>query len=309
MLSSLAVKVVYCFGSGVAEMSAYICAENICGVLTTNPEFAVVKGSSFIDCQTFDLDGRLGIEGSHLNETPSDIVCSFSTPTLLAKCLGLKEDSLSDLAILCGNDYSKELNQTLHVSHHLQLKDVAVENVASLLSGEDSPAFDNVPALVYLRKISPKYDVAVKRSHLLYSGLLRSKGDMKKKYVTSFRTCVIAGLERNGLYRRCFVKEYPGTVHPIIEDLLVPIRRVMYMLMCLHKVQEIGPSGKHSFAEVNINIDLTTTSQPLLEQILLLPMSSRSIVMFHLLVNCWNIVSARDIQTLLSLHSCWMKMG
>ena len=306
-LSSLDVKVVYCMGSGMLEMSAYVRADHVCGALSTNPEFAVMRGSSFIDCQTFDLDGRLRIKGSsHLNEIPSDIVCSFSTPALLAKCLGLEEDSLVDLAILCGNDYSQELNQALQVCRHLSLKHLAVDTVRNLLSGQDPSAFDNIPALVYLRKISPKYNVAIQRSRLLYSGIFTNEYDTETKgrKLVSFQSCILAGLERNGLYRRLIVTEYPGTDHPVIEDLLLPVRRVMYMLMGLHQVQEIGPSGKHSFAEINVSVDVAIPSLPLLEQILSLSVSSRCIVMFHLLVNSWSFVCARNVQALLDLHEC-----
>ena len=130
-LKSQKVKVVQCLGHSHAEMAAYTSSNlQVIGILSTNSDLAVIDGSIFIDTNEFDLDLNLAINKSSLNESPSDVLCTFVTPTSLAHAIGISVEQLADLAILCGNDYTRELNKELRLVEKLQLKDLTVANVA-----------------------------------------------------------------------------------------------------------------------------------------------------------------------------------
>ena len=123
-LTLLKAKMVQCVGNNLTEMAVYKSSNsNVIGILSTDSDLAVVTGSTFMDTCDFDLDNSLHLSSPFLNDKPADVWCSLVTPQTLAHAIRIKTDQLAHLAIICGNDYTRELNQALDLCKHLQLKD------------------------------------------------------------------------------------------------------------------------------------------------------------------------------------------
>ena len=164
-LTSQKVKVIQCLGHNHAEMATYTSSNlQVIGILSTNSDLAVINGSIFIDTNEFDLDHTLAVNKASINESPSDVLCTFVTPTSLAHTIGTSVDQLTDLAIICGNDYTRELNKELHLAEKLKLKDLTVANVVQWIAKtKEVKPLDFFPD-------HAQYKKAVRESFVLYSG-------------------------------------------------------------------------------------------------------------------------------------------
>lgn len=164
-LTSLKVKIVQCLGHSCAEMVAYTSSNaHVVGILSTNSELAVIDGSIFIDTQDFDLEQSLALHSTSLVGAPTDVLCAFVTPQSVAQATGIKTEQLAHLAILCGNDYTRELNKQLGLCEYLQLKDLTVVSVARWIMKtvltDPSSLFPH----------NSQYKEAILESYALYSG-------------------------------------------------------------------------------------------------------------------------------------------
>ena len=167
-LTSLNVKTVQCVGHSCAEMVAYAsCNAHVIGILSTNSDLAVIDASVLIDTQDFDLQQTLALHSMSPNETPSDVLCTFVTPQSVAHAIGIRTEHLAVLAILCGNDYTRELNKQLQLCDLLQLKDLTVTSVAQWLTKKKTLKLTN-PACLFPH--NSQYQEAVFESYALYSG-------------------------------------------------------------------------------------------------------------------------------------------
>lgn len=167
-LTSLNVRTVQCVGHSCAEMVAYASSNtHVFGILSTNSDLAVIDASVFIDTKDFDLQQSLALHSTSPNETPNDVLCAFVTTQSVARAIGIRTEQLADLAILCGNDYTRELNQQLQLCDYLQLKDLTVTSVAQWLVKQKTSKLTN-PS--FLMPPNPQYQEAVRESYTLYSG-------------------------------------------------------------------------------------------------------------------------------------------
>ena len=172
-LTSQKVKVIQCLGHNHAEMAAYTSSNlQVIGILSTNSDLAVINGSIFIDTNEFDLDCTLAVNKVSINESPSDVLCTFVTPTSLALTIGTSVDRLTDLAIICGNDYTRELNKELRLAEKLELKDLTVTNVAQWIAKtKEIKPLDFFPN-------HAQYQKAVRESVVLYSGKYKQSSEI-----------------------------------------------------------------------------------------------------------------------------------
>ena len=124
----------YCLGEADPCMLEYLQShDNACGILSRNTDFAVTASSKLFLSNLFDLNDDLGIFSDSINEYPQDIVCEVVTPARLANALKLRETQLADLSVLCGNDFTRNVNSSLCLWAALGLSDSEVETVAGWL--------------------------------------------------------------------------------------------------------------------------------------------------------------------------------
>lgn len=165
-LASLKAKTVQCLGNNLAEMAAYRSSNsNVIGILSTNSDLAIMTGSVFMDTHDFDLDHSIGLQNVLLNDKPVNVLCTFVTPRSLAHTIEIETDQLAHLAIICGNDYTRELNKELCLCEFLQLKDLTVASVAKWILKRD----EDIDLLSFFPDNS-RYKEAVVESYTLYSG-------------------------------------------------------------------------------------------------------------------------------------------
>ena len=152
----------YCMTVSVDVSLIVVCPETS-EILSTDSDLAVVTRSTFMDTCDFDLDNSLHLSSPFLNDKPADVWCSLVTPQALAHAIRIKTDQLAHLAIICGNDYTRELNQALGLCEHLQLKDLTIASVAEWISKNETDLLGLFPEI-------SRYTEAVVQSYTLYSG-------------------------------------------------------------------------------------------------------------------------------------------
>ena len=128
-------EIVYCNGEAGPEIIHYVQShDEVCGILSNDSDFAITNRCVMFPIQKFDY---FDLKHAQRNGKPGKIKCQVIYPTILANSLGIRENQLPELAILCGTDYTNHLNQRLSVLSKLGLKGDDVESIAEWLKDKD----------------------------------------------------------------------------------------------------------------------------------------------------------------------------
>ena len=121
-LKSKGVVFVHCIGeadSCLAEHSRK--RPEVCGILTDDTDLVVMRDCEVFLCNLFDRKQTLGIKSIEFNVEPSDVVCEMATSQKLAQELKIDEDDLKNLSIICGNNYTKDINRKWELHNKMGL--------------------------------------------------------------------------------------------------------------------------------------------------------------------------------------------
>ena len=136
ILSSLreeGAEMVFCaHQSPVHTMARYAqMHQDTCGIVSNNPDFAVMSGCVLFPLEKFDCENLTGLKkGVSVDEKPGEIVSMAISSTALAESLEIREDQLPDLAVLCGRGVSGTFIHRLSVLTALGVEGSDVEDIA-----------------------------------------------------------------------------------------------------------------------------------------------------------------------------------
>ena len=270
-LKSEGVELVHCIG----EADAYLakCSqsdhEDICGILTNDTDMVMMRSCEVFLCQFFDRELNLGIRSVNFNSTPADVICEKLTPSRLAKVVNIPEHDLRNLSIICGNDYTEGLNVEWNLHEKMGLDYPIVESAAKWLRDtphedlEQTPPFDDIDD-----SSGGKYSKAIQYTYKAYEArAVVDPFDHRYQYryddSPPFYKMILSGVREGKMTRELLsivtnsIHWRTGVVETLVEpfqsssglrakdtlcidDLLQPLRLIIYKLLNLKIVTEYG---------------------------------------------------------------------
>ena len=80
---------------------------NALGILSGDTDFAVAEHNcTFLPLDFFDHSAIMGFHKAAINHTIHSLPCRYTNRQLLANSLALRDEDMTDFAILCGNDFT-----------------------------------------------------------------------------------------------------------------------------------------------------------------------------------------------------------
>ena len=189
-LLSLGVTIVQCVDHPLIEVYRYFEKGGVCGILSDNPDFALLPEIRFIDLLDFDLERslkRVIVKQIEEEDHGTNIIkvyeihYFFTTLEVLVGQLNLSVEQLIDTVLLCGNLYTSRLNALYKMESYINIKidsknkERKFEDISSFVRQADSsPLFELHEDLVHVMDTVPCYNEAVSRSVSLYVNTVES---------------------------------------------------------------------------------------------------------------------------------------
>ena len=281
-------RFVQCVGEADGTLIALCCSTpGAIGILSNDTDFAVARNCRFFPLCLFDADTTVGFFKGHLNEEPRGITCHYTSDTILSECLGIRTDQVIDLAILCGNDYSKPLNAKYHTHRYIGCNSSHVTKIAQWLKAQAGPLKENAKMKDFL-DIHPDYDTALQVSEATYLGQctktkvlpLVTEQERSLQFSTLFTSL------ENGYIKRDFFMEDLTRGNVPVFDLTVPIRRLTYSLLGVRKVREYGRTAAEVYGCCKVKPNQSMRDvQEHLKQSTDIPFSSKANCLYFLLTD------------------------
>ena len=212
------------------------------GVLSNDSDFGVSHTCRLIPLELFGMEG---FNDGMINPEPDSLICRYTDRRLLSRSLGIRQDQLTHVAILCGNDFTKRFNVHRDVGINTNPEDSSegmniVEKASRWLQYNDF----HTDVILKKRRNDRDYALACEYSEAFYRGRLTESVcirnyrflDRVQKHQLSSRFLCIEN-------RRWWLEFLPeplelcGKAHEQTKKL----RKVLYSLCgCTHAVE----SGK-----------------------------------------------------------------
>ena len=265
-LQAAGVGLTHCVGCAAREMIEYQQSHPaVLGALSTNTDLAVAAHSTLFPISFFDLEGALGVSTDSIHSTPSEVVCEVVDPSTLCRSLQLERHAeLVSVSILCGNDFTHQLNESLDPCTKLGLSSSTIDSV-SVWVRKQSCQLEEVNELQELLSHHPSYREAISQSEALYGDPLSGREQdrlpaLLEKYAENGTLlCVEVRVHdnsllsaTNGIYWRWPVVEPVSLGQVCYMDLTLHLRRKVYSLLGQEMVREFGRTSSRSFTHVEV---------------------------------------------------------
>ena len=261
-LKKAGAEMVYCNGEADPAIIHYAQShDEVCGILSNDSDFAITNGCVMFPIETFDVNNSLGLLMDVIvDDKPGEIVCQVIYPSILADSLGIRENQLPDLAVLCGTDYTHHLNQQLSVLTRLGVKRGGVESIAEWLKDKEMHLLHYQP----MRELCidhPELRIAVEQSYSNYSIKVPQIPPLASRlyHIIEEEACsgennMLLPVAKKGVLWRTMIIENLTLGQPCLSSLLLPLRKVMYALLGVREVREYGRSQMEAYDEVVVPV-------------------------------------------------------
>ena len=267
-------------------------------ILTNDTDIALMSGISMVHYKFFDRKDALELSRPVLKCRPShEICCDIIKPQCLARDLKIDEKCLLALSILCGNDFTKPLNETIKINESLGFSHPYVVSVSAWIKHHENDcksadSFLSIKQIKEICKKYPPYHEAVIHSYDFYqaeyvpapgfpvSPIHELIAEKVKNYQMDRQ---FLALVRNGVMWRYEISQLDGHF-PCIHEILQPVRNLLYRLLCISRVTEYGQSRMDKFCELSISV--TPCKPETLSALTLLPFSIKIQLIFNTLLTC-----------------------
>ena len=267
-------------------------------ILTNDTDMALMSGVSMIHYKFFDRKDTLEINRPILKRS-HEICCDIMKPQYLARDLKIDEKCLPALSILCGNDFTSLLNQRIGIRESLGFSYPFVVSVSVWIKHHENDC-KSADSFLSIRQINeiceyhPEYCDAVKYSYSFYqaanlvpesvvspvSPIHDLIAEKVKKYQIDRQ---FLGLIKKGIMWRSEIEQLDESL-PCIHEILQPVRKLLYKLLCLSHVTEYGQDHIDGF--VRLRIDITPCKPETLSALTKLPFDIKTKLMFNALLTC-----------------------
>ena len=309
------VQFIYCTGDTTASMVAYAQTNHgeVGGIISGRLHLALASGCNLFYPRWFDIDNELGLQSLQINETPVDIHCVIINSRTLAGALQIEKKQLPDFGVLLGNQYTTMLNSQLPVLESLGIESQSCEAIAGWLKDKPTPLLSHCQQMADFCSSHPKYKEAVEKSYKMYDGK-NSEATftprsplfetlLKEAPVKNVPRSLITVARTGIFWRSSLILESLTLGFPSIYDLLLPLRKVMYLLLGLCNVTEFGRTYSKPFQHVPVT---GTSENPgksfeLVESIREMDHTTRLRILFYISVNSHEVQHLSDIKKILEL--------
>ena len=266
--------------------------------LTNDTDMALMSGISMVHYKFFDRKDTLEINKPVLKQS-HEICCDIMKPQYLARDLKIDEKCLPALSILCGNDFTSLLNQRIGIRECLGFSYPFVVSVSVWIKHyeNDCKSADTFLSIKQIKEIceeNPEYCDAVRYSYSFYQAanlVLESVGspvspihDLIAEKVKNYQMDrQFLGLIKNGIMWRSEIEQLDELL-PCIHEILQPIRKLLYKLLCISCVTEYGQDHIDNF--VQLRIDVIPCKPETLSGLTKLPFDIKTKLMYNALLTC-----------------------
>ena len=173
-LRDAGVTVNLCEGEADNVMAQYVREhKEVCTILTNDTNMALMSGVSMVHYKFFDRRDTLELSRSVLKRRSHEICCDIMKPQYLARDLNIDEKCLPALSILCGNDFTKSLNEIIKINESLGFSHPYVVSVSVWIKHHenDCKSADSFLSIKQIQEICekyPSYEKAVIHSYDFY---------------------------------------------------------------------------------------------------------------------------------------------
>ena len=281
--------------------------KEVCTILTNDTDMALMSGVSMVHYKFFDRKDALELSRPVLKCRSHEICCDIIKPQHLARDLKIDEKCLPALSILCGNDYTKPLNETININESLGFSHPFVASVSVWVKHHENDCksadlFLNIKQIQEICKDHPEYCDAIKYSYSFYqakcvsaSGVPASPIPIHDLVVEKVKKYQLdrqfLPLVRNGIMWRYEI-EHLNERFPCIHEKLQPVRELLYKLLCISRVTEYGQYGMVKFGQFIINV--YPCEPETLQALIKLPFSLKIQLMFNALLTCTEEIEWMD---------------
>ena len=223
--------------------------EETCGVVSSEADFAVVSGCVLFPRSGFDCENLVGLRrGVSVDENPGEVVALAISSAGLAESLGIREDQLPDLAVLCGTEHTRLFLSRLSVLTALGIEGSDVDDIADWLEDREGPLLEN-DVIKGLCTLHPEFREALEKSYRAFA-----VGEPPLVDPPSFASPVCELVERE-IVGRCSMAAAAARMgnvmlpvllesltlgQPSILEVLRPLRSTIYSLLGVSAVSEFG---------------------------------------------------------------------
>ena len=179
------VELITCKGEADNLMAEYMRVHgNVCGILTNDTDMMLMHGVTAIHYKLFDQEDALKLSDGHIPEgyKIAEVHCGAISPSYLARRLKIDENCLPALSILCGNDFTKDLNEEMDIKKlvfgyinydYVRVYDYIKTVLKWIKDNEDacmeSTSFLAIREIADVCEKEPRYTAAVHHSYAFYT--------------------------------------------------------------------------------------------------------------------------------------------
>ena len=255
VLQKHGVEVVICNGEADRFMAEHARENpNVCGILTSDTDLAMMTGCSTIHCKFFDRADTLKLRLPVMNVKPDDIRCETIDPVGLARSLGIPEECLPALSILCGNDYTRHYTEDEEFRGVLEMTPPYVEWAANWIQMrkkdcKSARQFLLIPEIRRICDRCPHYGRAVTHCYRFYGDSISTSAAPSPADVHTLVPEIMGGKLNMQFLSIINCSVYWNNATEMLPDekasddvcaKLLPVRKCMYSLLSLRSVAEYG---------------------------------------------------------------------
>ena len=299
-LRAVGVTVNVCEGEADNVMAEYAREhKEVCTILTNDTDLALMSGISMIHYKYFDRKDALELSRPVLKCGSHEICCDIMKPQYLARDIKIDEKCLPALSILCGNDFTKHLNEVISINETLGFSKPFVLSVSLWIKHNENDC-KSAYSFVCIKQIEeicekfPEYYEAVVHSYDFYQPKAISipmhrftaspLHDLVVEKVMSYKMDPkFLSLVKNGVLWRNEIEQFEKDL-PCIHEILQPVRMLLYKLLCLSGVTEYGQHGMNKF--VQLEVDVTPCEPVTLSDLTAQPPHIKIQLIFNALLTC-----------------------
>lgn len=300
------VRVMYCHGQVMSKAISYMQAnQHVCGILSSNTSYAIGAGCGLFLIDFFGLDMKRATPSLPCLKEDQDLMCEVVWSTWLASSLEVSLHQLADMAVLCGNEYTRLLNKKTPVLHALGISRVGVLEVVKWLRKQRVDLSD-VCAMKEFLTSNPRYREVMEISHRTYSASkLPQSADVldvcpvlkQAVSVGGFLSPQTVSVVVSGVYWRPTLIEPEVLNCPRFCDITLLIRMFVYALVGVSEVTEVGYiTANGNLSQIPVEVIPHVELPPLLA----LSKNERLSVLYRLVTHPGVFECADDLRSIVS---------
>ena len=237
--------------------------EEVCGVVSSDADFAIVGGCVLFPRSEFDCEKMVGLrQGVSIDENPGEILALAISSAGLAESLEIRQDQLPDLAVLCGTKDTHLFLGRLSVLTALGVEGSDVVDIAKWLEDKEGSLLDN-DVIKGLCSLHPEFREALEGSYRAFA--VGESSLIEPSRITSpvcqlvekeiVEHCPLAaGVARKGNVMLPVLLESLTLGQPSILEVLRPLRFTIYSLLGVGSVSEFGRTATAACQEQVVSV-------------------------------------------------------